>query len=161
VLSYGLGLATGKCDWRLTIAEDETVAIPGFLSMFLSVVSALNFCYCWSRPFQYSGKGRVPMLETAYLKNTRSVYPTIVVMALLMEIVVVDVVAVVCRRGLRLLTWSEKSRRREWERVVTREVCGCACDGGDDAGKSRQSSWAEKTRLLKSGVRSALTDVER
>jgi hypothetical protein len=161
VLSHGLGLATGKYHWRLTVAKDAAVAIPSFLTMFLSAVGAFNSCYCWSGPFQYPGKGRVPMPETAYLKNARSVYPTIVGVALLMEIVVVGVVAVVWRRGLRLLRWSEKSRRREWERVVGREVCGCACGGGDDVGKSRQSSWAEETGLLKSGVRVAFAEVER
>jgi hypothetical protein len=84
-----------------------------------------------------------------YLDNAKSIYPTIVGVALLLQITVVIVVALVWRRGLRLFRWSEKRRRRGWGRAVGRELCECMYDGG----RSRQSSLESEMSLLRSGVR--------
>lgn len=91
----------------------------------------------------------MPLPETVYLDNAKSVYPTIVGVTLLLQIIVVIVVAVVWRHGLQLLRWSEKRRRGEWDRAMGRELCECMYDGG----RSRQSSLESEMSLLRSGVR--------
>lgn len=156
-VTHRRAFATGMYHWRFVLIKDACVAMPSFLIMFLSASGLFNFCWCWSGPFQYLGKGRVPLPEIVYLKNAKSIYPTIVGVTLLLEIAVVIMAAVVWRRGLRLLRWSEKTRRREWDRVMGREVCECV--RGDDG--SRQSSLASEMPLLKPGARVTVAGVKR
>ena len=141
-------VATGKYHWRLTLIKDTCVAVPSLLVMFLSGVGMFNSCWCWSGPFQYSSIGRVPMPETVYLQNAKSVYLTIVGVTLLLEMVVFAVAATIWRRGFRLLRWSEETCREEWQRVMGNEGCKkCTHDG-----RSRQTSQVSETFPLKWAV---------
>ena len=142
-MTYGSGFATGTYHWRFTLVKDACIAVPSLLAMFLSGVGLFNSCWCWSGLFQHMSKRHVPLLETVYIQDGKTVYPMIVGVALLLQITVVVVVAVVWRRGLQLLRWSEKRRKGEWDRVLGRELCECG-------GRSRQLS-VESEYLLKSG----------
>lgn len=153
VVTYGPSFATGTYHWRFTLIKDTCIALPSLLAMFLSAVGLYNSCWCWSGPFQYPGNGRVALLETVFFDNAKSVYPTIVGVTLLLQITMVIVVAVVWRRGLQLLRWSEKRRKEEWDRVRDHELCECMC--GRD--RSRQSSLGSELFLLKSAVKMTLT----
>jgi hypothetical protein len=153
LITYGSGFATGTYHWRFTLIKDTCIAVPSLLAMFLSAVGLFNFCWCWSGPFQYPGEGRVPLPETMYIDNAKSVYPTIVGVTLLLQIIVVIVVAVVWRRGLQLLRWSEKMRRREWDRAMGRELCECKCNGD----RSRQLSLESEMSLSVHTSHEALT----
>lgn len=146
LMTYGSSFATGKYHWRFTLIKDACIAVPSLLAMFLSGVGLFNSCWCWSGPFQHPNKKHVPLLETLYIKNAKSVYPMIVGVALLLQITLVIVVAVVWRRGLQLLRWGEKRRRAEWDRAMGRELCECG-------GRSRQPSVESEMSQLKSGVR--------
>lgn len=145
-ISHRPGLATGKYHWRLTLIKDICVAVPSLLIMLLSGVGLFNSCWCWSGPFQYPNIGRVPLLETVYLQNAKSVYPTIVGVTLLLEVAVFVVVAVVWRRGLRLLRWREKTCQVEWERIMDGKRCKCMYTGG----RSQQSSQVSKIAVVSS-----------
>lgn len=149
-MTHNSGFATGVYHWRLTLIKDACIAIPSLLAMFLSGVGVFNFCWCWSGPFQYPGKGRVPLPETVYWNNAKSVYPTIVGVALLLQLAMVAVVAVVWRRGLRLLRWGEKKRRVEWNRTLGLELYECRCGGGTKSWRSRRES---ELSLLNPGLR--------
>lgn len=148
-MTYRYGFATGKYHWRFTLFKDACIAVPSLLAMFLSAVGLYNSCWCWSGPFQYPGRGRVALLETVYVANAKSVYPTIVGVTLLLQIAVVVLIAVVWRRGLKLLRWSEKRRRVEWDRVMGRERCDCIHNGD----RRRHSSLESEMSLFESGVR--------
>ena len=152
-VTYSSRIATGKYHWRFTLIKDACIAIPSVLAMFLSAVGLFNSCWCWSGPFQYPGNGRVPLPEKVYLANAKSTYPMIVGVGLLLQITLVIVVTVVWRRGLRLLRWSEKMRKGEWDRVTGREFCECN-------GRSRHMSQDSEMSLLKSGVRVASAAVQ-
>ena len=143
-ITYSPRFATGLYHWRLTLIKDAFIAIVSLLVMFLSGVGLFNFCWCWSGPFQYPGMGRVPLPETVYLENAKSIYPTIVGVTLILELAVFGIAVMVWRRGFRLLRWGEKTCRWEWERVM--DGGGCRCMLG---ARSRQSSQGSETFLLK------------
>lgn len=149
LLTHNSGFVTGVYHWRFTLIKDACIAIPSLLAMFLSGVGVFNFCWCWSGPFQYVGKGRVPLPETVYLINAKSVYPMIVGVTLLLQIAMVMGVAVMWRRGLWLLRWGEKRRRAEWDRTLGLELYKCTCDG-KGSWHSRQES---ELSLLNPGLR--------
>lgn len=134
--TYNSSFATGKYHWRFTLIKDACVAIPSLGVMILSGIGLFNFCWCWSGPFHYPGVGRVPLLETFYIRNARSVYPIIVGGALALQLTMVLAVAIFWRRGFQLMRWREKTRRREWNHVMGRSqseahyVCKCDCDDG-------------------------------
>lgn len=133
-MTHHYGLATGKYHWRFILIKDACVAVPSLAIMILSVIGLFNFCWCWSGPFQYSGIGRVPLTETIYFQNAKSVYPIIVGGTLLLQIIIVLAVAVLWRRGFQLLRWSEKTRRAERNRAINRGICECMCDGDGNKG---------------------------
>ena len=124
-ITHGPLFAAGVYHWHLTLIKDAVIAVSSLLIMFLSGVGLFNFCWCWSGPFQYSSTGRVPLTVTVYLENSKSVYPLIVGVTLLLEIGVFVIAAVVWRRGFSLLRMSDESRRKEWERVRSGEGCKC------------------------------------
>ena len=157
LITHDSSFATGKYHWRLTLIKDACIAVPSLLAMFLSAVGLYNSCWCWSGPFQYPHQGRVSLLQTTYLNNAKSVYPKIVGTVLLLQIALVIMVAVVWRRGLRLLRWSEKRRKKEFDRVMGRELCECTRDGA----RSRQSSLGSEMFLLKSEVRVVSNEASR
>lgn len=149
--------ATGKYHWRITLVKDACVAIPSVLIMFLSAVGLFNSCWCWSGPFQYGRKGRVPLPETVYLANARSVYPAILGLALLSQVLVVLVIMVIWRRGMKLLRWSERDRKDVWSRVATTvtggpgvALCTCTCVSTQISHRDRHmSASSEMYSLLK------------
>lgn len=142
-MTYNSGFATGKYHWHFTLIKDACVAAPSLAIMILSTIGLFNFCWCWAGPFRYSGVGRVPLLETVYLQNAKSVYPIIVGGALVLQLTFVLVVAVRWHGGLQLFRWREKTRRAEWNRVMSREFYECECNrdggGGGDDQAERQS----------------------
>ena len=164
-VTYNSRFATGKYHWRLTLIKDACVAIPSLAIMILSGIGLFNFCWCWSGPFQYRGFGRVPLLETVYWQNDRSVYPIIVGGTLALQLTVVVAVAILWRRGFQLLRWSEKERRRQWTNVMSccsqrggsqsqsefeREwMCGCDCnDGsGNDNDNGDNQDWKRRRQF--------------
>lgn len=138
-MTYNSSFATGKYHWRFTLIKDACVAIPSLGIMILSGIGLFNFCWCWSGPFQYRGVGRVPLLETVYFRNAKSVYPIIVGVALALQLVVVLAVGILWRRGFQLLRWSEKARRTEWDHVRGQGgfyKCKCNRDGDSSNGNS-------------------------
>ena len=144
-ISHSSGFATGKYHWRFTLIKDACVAAPSLAIMILSGIGLFNFCWCWSGPFQYSGHGRVPLLETFYMRNAKSVYPIIVGGALLLQLTMVFAVAVLWRRGFQLLRWREKTRRREWNHAMSQELyeCKCDCDAGG-GGSDNIKDWRQR-----------------
>ena len=91
------------------------------------------------------------MTETAYLKNARSVYPSIVGATLMLELGVVVVAGTIWRKGLWLLRWSERARRREWERVADGKSCDCV-HVHNDRNHERLISQSSVEPLLKDSV---------
>jgi hypothetical protein len=142
------GFATGLYHWHFTLVKDACVAVPSFLIMFLSAVGLFNSCWCWSGPFQYPDTGRVPMPETVYLRNAKSVYPAIVGLTLLSEVVIVATVMILWRRGLRLLRFTETERKREWDHIANNTECECIINWVEN----RQMSVSSEGSLLKSGA---------
>lgn len=152
-MTYRPSFATGKYHWRLTLIKDACVAIPSLGVIVLSGIGLFNFCWCWSGPFHYAGVGRVPLLETVYIRNAKSVYPIIVGGALALHLTLVFAVGILWRRGLQLLRWGEKKRRREWEKVMNRSQsefgerkCGCDCADGGGGGGNGNKDWGRRRR---------------
>ena len=158
-ITYTSRFATGKYHWRFILIKDACIAAPSLTMMILSEIGLFNFCWCWSGPFhQYSSsfsRGRVPLLETVYFQNDKSVYPIIVGVALLLQLIMVLVVAVLWRRGFRLLRWREKTRRMEWDHAMKSRSRGqegsyeeerIKCNCGDDDVGHKDKDWRRRWR---------------
>lgn len=156
-ITYIFRFATGKYHWRFILIKNACIVAPSLTIMILFEIAFFNFCWCWSdffhQYFFFFSRERVPLLEIVYFQNDKSVYPIIVDVALLLQLIMVLMIAVLWRRGFRLLRWREKIRRTKWNHVMKsrsrdqkksyEEEC-IKCNCGDDDVDHKNKNWRRK-----------------
>ena len=137
-LSYSSNFATGKYHWRFVLVKDALIALPIMTIIILSACGMFNVCYCWSGFLYHPGSAHVPLKgDPIYELNNRTIYPTVVGACISLQLLVLAVIAMIWRRGLKLLRWSEWERSQEWERATGYKLCNCMY--------SRRSSEADSS----------------
>jgi hypothetical protein len=115
-LSYSPRFATGKYHWCFILVKDTLIAIPSIILIFLSSCGLFNSCFCWSGFFYYRNSAHVPLnSDPFYEHNDRTIYPAVVGVCLFLQLTAFVIIATTWRHGLKLMRWSEKARREEWE----------------------------------------------
>ena len=118
--------ATGKYHWRFILVKDALIAMPSITVIFLSACGLFNSCSCWSGFLSRPESAHVPLNgDPFYELNDRTVYPSVVGISLVLQLLIFVAVVVIWRRGLKLFWWSESAREKGWERIVGHEVCKC------------------------------------
>jgi hypothetical protein len=122
-LSYSR-FASGKHHWRFILIKDALIALSSILIIFLSSCGLFNSCFCWSGFYGYHGRAHVPLnVNSFYELNDRTKYPAIVSACVFAQLLVFVIIAIIWRHGLKLMRWSERARRVEWE--STNRCCIC------------------------------------
>ncbi len=95
--------------WKIILCKDAIIGISSLLLIFLSTGGAFNNCSCWSTdPFRHE-RAHVPLNWT-------------VGSVVAAQILFFTGVLVWSWHGVKLVRWTEESRRREWKYVMTEDV---------------------------------------
>lgn len=128
-LSHSPRVATGKYHLRFVLLKDVLVAVPSITIIFLSACGLFNDCKCWSGYLQYRSNARVALNTHPFFEhNDRTVYPLIVGVSLVLQLLVFGSIAFFWRRGLRVFRWSESIRSEQWHLVKDNRACPCMND---------------------------------
>jgi hypothetical protein len=115
-IAYTTGFITGKYHWHFVLVKDAVIAIPSILIIFLSSCGLFNSCFCWSGYYSYGSRAHVPLNSDPFYKhNDRTIYPIVVAICIFLQCLVFVAVAVMWRRGLGIMRWSDKARHEEWK----------------------------------------------
>lgn len=114
--SHSKNFATGIYHWHFVLWKDGLIGITSLLMIFLSSSGLFNSCFCFSGFLFYRGRSHVPLnSDPFYERKNSTIYPAVVTVCLVLELVVFGLVARIWWNGLQVMRWSEKARAEEWK----------------------------------------------
>lgn len=146
--TWRFGIVTGKSHWRFTLAKDSIMAIPSVVIIFLSSSGLFNSCRCWSNVYTPGSRAYIRLnVEPLFEQNARTVYPALVAICLTLQLVVFGCMVYLGKNGLRIMRWSEKEKRQEWER----DIFDDDLDHERHVARDRHERHHEHTEMIVSG----------
>ena len=115
-ISYSKRFATGLYHWHLVLWKDALIGVTSLLMIFLSSSGLFNSCTCSSGYFYHGARAHVPLnADPFYQRKDKTIYPAVVAISLVLQLVVFGLIAWIWWNGLQLMRWSEKARAESWK----------------------------------------------
>jgi hypothetical protein len=113
-ISYSKSFVTGIYHWHFVLWKDALVGVTSLLMITLSSSGLFNSCSCASGLFHNGARVELNS-DPFYRRKNKTVYPAVVAICLVLELVVFSLIAGFWWNGLQLMRWSEKARTEEWK----------------------------------------------
>ena len=125
-VSHRASFVTGIYHWYFVLVKDALIAGPSVTIIFLSACGLFNDCNCWGGYLYYRRNGRVALNTHPFFEHkNRTIYPLIFGVCLAAQFLLLGTIAILWRRGFRVLRWSESAKKEERERVAGNTPCPC------------------------------------